>query len=137
MVGLKKLSTSSLRTSTPNLKAWLPLKYEKLSWTCQVLLLRNWGRLTARPIALRVDPALKPINPSSLISREGISSEEASDALVLVSRREKEKRASLTMLLESVLVSQAAAECCLETFRVVRPGGVTWPVPPVWSLLRR
>jgi len=33
---------------------------------------------------------------------------EASDALVLVSRREKEKRASLTMLLESVLVSQAA-----------------------------
>jgi len=83
-----------------------------------------------------VDPALKPIKAQLVDLEGGDLFDEASDALGWFSRREKEKPGLVDMLLESVLVSQAA-ECCLETFRVVRPGGVTWPVRPVWSLLRR
>ncbi len=72
--------------SMPPLKAWRPFTYDSVLMNWYVLLMRYCGRFTASPMAVRLFAALKPTSPSSLISIDGISSDEVSAALVVVSR---------------------------------------------------
>ncbi len=96
--------------------------------------MRNCGRLTASPIAVRLAAALNPVNPKSEISIEGIASEEGSVAVVVESKRDHAIRASLEILLDKILFSTRVAAFVFVGTTVVNPGGVTCP-PPLDSLL--
>src|SRR5688500_26064 len=96
--------------------------------------MRNCGRLTAKPIAVRLAAALKPVKPKSPISIDGIACEDGSSAVVVESKRDQERRASLAIRLDKMLFSTiVAAFVCVGTM-VVSPAGVTCP-PPEFVLL--
>src|SRR5438093_8260606 len=104
---MKKLFTSILRMSMPNFTEWFPWIQETVSWSWYVLLNRNWGRFTASPIAVRLAAALKPVRPSSVISIEGIASEEELEALVVEPSRCHEARPSFRIRALKLLVRKS------------------------------
>src|SRR4028118_1038424 len=99
--------------------------------------MRNCGKLTANPIAVRLAAALKPFKPKSSISIEGIASEDGSAAVVVESNRVQAMRASLAILLLKTLFRTSVAAFVLTGTIVVNPGGVTCPLPAVVLLSKR
>ncbi len=80
-------------------------------------------------MAVRFVPLLNPVMPSSEISSEGISSDVASWALVIVPRWDHATRNSFDMFCERTLFNQVFNECRFVVMNVVKPGGVTCPAP--------
>ena len=69
-------------------------------------LYRNCGRFTAKPIAVRLAAALKPVIPSSVISIDGISSDAGLSGSVMVPRCDKATRNSFEVLAPKTLFIQ-------------------------------
>src|SRR5687768_2771875 len=116
--------------STPNLNACDPLIQVRLSVIWYVLLLRNCGRFTAKPIAVRLFAALKPCRPIPRTSIDGIDSERGSSEAVVVANRDQAPRSSLIRFELNLVDKTRLMACVRKTFFVVRPAGVTWPLPP-------
>src|SRR6058998_1197164 len=108
---MKKLFTSSLRMSMPNFTEWLLWIQETVSWSWYVLLNLNWGRLTASPIAVRSAEALKPVSPRSVISIDGIASDEESEEFVVDPSRCHDARPSFRMRALKLLVRKSESAC--------------------------
>jgi hypothetical protein len=102
-----------------------------------VLLNRNSGRFTAKPIAVREAEPANPVSPSSGISIDGMVSELGSVADVTVAKRCHETRNSFSTRGVKLLVKNTDIACVRDTFWVVRPGGVTCPMPPCSLSLNR
>src|SRR2546428_13385870 len=88
-------------------------------------------------MAVRLDPALKPVRPSSVISTEGIASDDGSEALVVGPSRCHDARPSFRMRELKLLVRKSESACCRDLIRVVRPGGVACPDPSSRLSLKR
>ena len=79
---------------------------------------------------MRSAPALKPVSPSSEISIDGISLRRRILGVWSLSRgADHATRNSLDMLLPKTLFSHMFERVLVRSLSVVKPGGVTWPVP--------
>ena len=72
-------------------------------------LIRNCGRLTANPIAVRLAAALNPVNPKSVTSIDGMACDDGSLAVVFESNRDQAIRASFDNLLLKILFKTIVA----------------------------